>query len=127
MQPACRGETPSADSISRGVARCCGALAKHLLEQKEILYAWSFHTGATRKDSWIDIEGGIATLTAYAALAAAELPSGRILHEGPPITLGKQGHWMGTHILVPREGLAMHINAFNFPVWGSSKSLHPVF
>lgn len=103
------------------------ALAKHLLEHKEILYAWSFHTGATRKDSWIDIEGGIATLSAYAALAASELPSGRILHEGPPIALGKQGHWMGTHILVPREGVAVHINAFNFPVWGLLEKFAPCF
>ena len=103
------------------------ALAKYLLEHKEVLYAWSFHTGATRKDSWIDIEGGIATLSAYAALAASELPSGRVLHEGPPLALGKQGRWMGSHILVPRDGVAVHINAFNFPVWGLLEKFAPCF
>jgi len=103
------------------------ALALYLSERKEQLYAISHHSGATRTDSWIDIEGGIATLSAYAALATSEMPSGRVLHEGPPIALGKQGQWMGTHILVPRDGLAVHINAFNFPVWGLLEKFAPCF
>ncbi len=103
------------------------ALAKFLLEHKAVLYAWSFHTGATKKDSWIDIEGGIATLSAYAALAQSELASGNLLHEGPSLSLGKQGQWMGSHILVPREGIAVHINAFNFPVWGVLEKFAPCF
>ena len=115
-----KGDFQSRASILR-------ALAKFLLEHKATLYAWSFHTGATRKDSWIDIEGGIATLSAYAAMAQQELPSGNLLHEGPAISLGKKGQWMGSHILVPREGVAVHINAFNFPVWGILEKFAPSF
>ncbi|MBP8175121.1 MAG: aldehyde dehydrogenase family protein, partial [Sphaerotilus sp.] len=89
------------------------ALAKYLLEHKETLYAASVPTGTTRSDAWIDIEGGIGTLFAYASLGAGELPSGNVLHEGPVMPLGKGGGFAGTHILVPRRGLAVHINAFN--------------
>ena len=76
------------------------ALAKYLGEHKEQLYAISAHTGATRADSWIDIEGGNATLFAYAGIGSRELPSGNLLHEGPAIPLGKQGTFAGSHILV---------------------------
>ncbi len=103
------------------------ALAKHLMAHKEALYAVSVHTGATRADSWIDIEGGIGTLFAYAGIGANELPSGNVLHEGPAMPLGKQGGFAGTHILVPRGGLAVHINAFNFPVWGLLEKFAPSF
>jgi oxepin-CoA hydrolase/3-oxo-5,6-dehydrosuberyl-CoA semialdehyde dehydrogenase len=103
------------------------ALAKFLNEKKEELYAISAHTGATRNDSWIDIEGGSGTLFAYAGVGASELPSGNLLHEGPAISLGKQGAFAGTHILVPRGGLAVHINAFNFPVWGLLEKFAPSF
>ena len=103
------------------------ALAKYLNEHKETLYAVSAHTGATRSDSWVDIEGGSGTLFAYASLGAAELPSGNLLHEGPPVSLGKTGRFMGTHILVPRGGVAVHINAFNFPVWGLLEKFAPTF
>ena len=88
------------------------ALAKFLMERKEALYALSAHTGATRNDSWIDVEGGIGTLFAYASMGGNELPSGNVLHEGPAVPLGKQNRFAGTHILVPRGGLAVHINAF---------------
>lgn len=101
------------------------ALAAYLTEHKETLYAISAHTGATRADSWIDIEGGAAALFAYAAVGAAELPSGNVLHEGPAIALGKKGGFAGTHILVPRGGVAVHINAFNFPVWGLLEKFAP--
>ena len=102
-------------------------LAKYLTEHKETLYAVSAHTGATRSDSWIDIEGGSGTLFAYAGVGANELPSGNLLHEGPVLTLGKQGGFAATHILVPRTGLAVHINAFNFPVWGLLEKFAPCF
>ena len=103
------------------------ALAKYLMERKEQLYAISHHSGATRVDSWIDIEGGAGTLFAYASLGTRELPSGNLVHEGPAIPLGKQGHFAGTHILVPRGGLAVHINAFNFPIWGMLEKFAPTF
>jgi len=103
------------------------ALAKLLLEHKEALYAISAHTGATRADGWIDIEGGSGTLFAYASVGSNELPSGNVLHEGPAMALGKKGGFSGTHILVPRGGVAVHINAFNFPVWGLLEKFAPSF
>ncbi|MEP7296279.1 MAG: phenylacetic acid degradation bifunctional protein PaaZ [Burkholderiales bacterium] len=103
------------------------ALAKYLGEHKEVLYAISAHTGATRADSWIDIEGGSGTLFAYAGVGTNELPSGNLMHEGPAMTLGKKGGFAGTHILVPRGGLAVHINAFNFPIWGLLEKFAPSF
>ncbi len=103
------------------------ALAKYLAEHKEELYAVSAHTGATRADSWIDIEGGAGTLAAYAGIGGNELPSGNLVHEGPAIPLGKKGGFAGTHILVPRRGVAVHINAFNFPVWGLLEKWAPSF
>jgi oxepin-CoA hydrolase / 3-oxo-5,6-dehydrosuberyl-CoA semialdehyde dehydrogenase len=103
------------------------ALAKLLIERKEELYAISAHTGATRTDSWIDIEGGSGTLFAYASVGGNELPSGNLVHEGPAMALGKQGHFAGTHVLVPRGGVAVHINAFNFPVWGLLEKFAPTF
>ena len=103
------------------------ALAAYLNERKEQLYAISHHTGATRSDSWIDIEGGTGTLYAYASMGGAELPSGNVLHEGPVSQLGKKGRFVGTHILVPRGGVAVHINAFNFPIWGLLEKFAPTF
>jgi oxepin-CoA hydrolase/3-oxo-5,6-dehydrosuberyl-CoA semialdehyde dehydrogenase len=103
------------------------ALAKYLGEHKEQLYAISAHTGATRADSWIDIEGGSGTLFAYSGVGTNELPSGNLLHEGPAVTLGKMGGFAGTHILVPRGGIAVHINAFNFPIWGLLEKFAPSF
>src|SRR6201996_2922622 len=67
------------------------ALAKFLMERKESLYAISAHTGATRADSWIDVEGGAGTLFAYASMGSNELPSGNVVHEGPAMALGKKG------------------------------------
>ena len=103
------------------------ALAKYLGERKEELYAISAHTGATRIDSLVDIEGGTGTLFAYAGMAASELPSGNLIHEGPVASLGKKNTFAGTHILVPRGGVAVHINAFNFPVWGLLEKFAPTF
>ncbi|WP_271102998.1 phenylacetic acid degradation bifunctional protein PaaZ [Pseudomonas tohonis] len=103
------------------------ALGLYLNERKEQLYALSRHSGATRADSWIDIEGGSGTLFAYAGIGTRELPSGNVVHEGPAMPLGKQGLFAGSHILVPRGGLAVHINAFNFPIWGMLEKFAPSF
>ncbi|HSI57346.1 MAG TPA: phenylacetic acid degradation bifunctional protein PaaZ [Ideonella sp.] len=103
------------------------ALGAYLLEHKEALYALSHHTGATRADGWVDIEGGAGTLFAYASIGGNELPSGNVLHEGPAVPLGKKGGFAGSHILVPRRGVAVHINAFNFPVWGMLEKFAPSF
>jgi oxepin-CoA hydrolase/3-oxo-5,6-dehydrosuberyl-CoA semialdehyde dehydrogenase len=103
------------------------ALALYLMERKEELYAVSHLTGATRPDSWVDVEGGIGTLFAYASMGSRELPSSNVLHEGPAMALGKRGGFAGTHILVPRGGLAVHINAFNFPIWGLLEKFAPSF
>ncbi|MCE7507241.1 phenylacetic acid degradation bifunctional protein PaaZ [Alloalcanivorax xenomutans] len=94
------------------------AMALYLQEHKKALYALSRHTGATKGDNAFDIDGGFGTLFAYASMGRKELPSGNVLHEGPVMPLGKNNHFAGTHILVPRRGVAVHINAFNFPVWG---------
>lgn len=103
------------------------ALALYLMERKEELYEISHLTGATRPDSWVDVEGGIGTLFAYASMGGRELPSSNVLHEGPAMALGKRGGFAGTHILVPRGGVAVHINAFNFPVWGLLEKFAPSF
>ncbi len=103
------------------------ALAAHVLANKEALYTLSRHTGATRTDSWVDIEGGAGTLHAFAGVGASELPSGNVVHEGPVVPLGRKGGFAGTHILVPRPGVAVHINAFNFPVWGLLEKFAPTF
>jgi oxepin-CoA hydrolase/3-oxo-5,6-dehydrosuberyl-CoA semialdehyde dehydrogenase len=97
--------------------RMIKSLAMYLMEQKEKYYEVSYKTGATRNDSWIDIEGGIGNLFAYASLRK-KLPDLPYFAEGEPIGLSKGGTFMGHHILVPKEGVAVHINAFNFPVWG---------
>jgi len=103
------------------------ALAAYLMERKEELYEISHLTGATRQDSWVDVEGGIGTLFAYASIGGRELPSSNVLHEGPAMALGKRGGFAGTHILVPRGGVAVHINAFNFPIWGLLEKFAPSF
>lgn len=103
------------------------ALAIYIQERKEALYDVSHHTGCTRADSWIDIEGGFGTLFTYASTGRKQLPSGNVAHEGPVIPLGKHNHFSGTHILVPRRGVCVHINAFNFPIWGMLEKFAPAF
>ena len=97
--------------------RMLKALAMFLLERKEKYYQISYKTGATKVDSWIDIEGGIGNLFANASLRR-KLPDLPYYSEGDAIGLSKGGSFIGHHILVPKEGVAVHINAFNFPVWG---------
>ncbi|MCU0395089.1 MAG: phenylacetic acid degradation bifunctional protein PaaZ [Chitinophagaceae bacterium] len=92
-------------------------LALHLREHLDKFYAISYQTGATRADSWVDIEGGIGNLFSYASLRR-RFPNESYHVDGEPHLLGKAGTFMGQHIMVPKEGVAVHINAFNFPVWG---------
>ena len=100
-------------------------LAKRLGDYKEEFYTLSYATGATRADSWIDIEGGIGTLFAYASRGTRELPNSRVYIDGDVEVLSKTGTFVAQHICLPLEGAAVHINAFNFPVWGMLEKLAP--
>ena len=93
------------------------ALAMHLRNHLEKFYQISYQTGATKADSWVDIEGGIGNLFANASLRK-KLPDETFCIDGESHNLSLQNTFMGTHILVPKEGVAIHINAFNFPIWG---------
>lgn len=93
------------------------ALALHLRNHLDKFYQLSYQTGATKADSWIDIEGGIGNLFANASLRR-KFPDDVICIDGESHNFGKNNTFMGTHILSPKEGVAIHINAFNFPVWG---------
>ena len=106
-------------------ARRLKAVASYLLERKDGFYAVSAMTGATKTDSWIDIEGGIGTLFAYASRGRRELPDETFYIDGATEPLSKGGSFVGRHICVPLEGVAVHINAFNFPVWGMLEKLAP--
>jgi oxepin-CoA hydrolase/3-oxo-5,6-dehydrosuberyl-CoA semialdehyde dehydrogenase len=97
--------------------RMMRALALHLLSKKEQFYKISWATGATKADSWVDIEGGIGNLFAYASLRR-QFPDETYCVEGDVIRLSKENTFIGHHICVPKKGVAVHINAFNFPVWG---------
>jgi oxepin-CoA hydrolase/3-oxo-5,6-dehydrosuberyl-CoA semialdehyde dehydrogenase len=97
--------------------RMLKALAMHLDSKKENFYKVSWATGATRADSWIDIEGGIGNLFTYASLRR-QFPDETFCLDGEAAKLSKNGTFIGHHICVPKEGVAIHINAFNFPVWG---------
>lgn len=97
--------------------RMLKALAFYLLERKDKYYPISYQTGATKADSWVDIEGGIGNLFANASLRR-RFPDLPYHVDGESISLAKNGRFAGHHIMVPRQGIAIHINAFNFPVWG---------
>src|SRR5690349_16202188 len=84
------------------------------IDHKERLYALAFDTGATRKDNWVDIDGGVGTLFAYASRGRKELPSERFVVDGDVEQLSKGGTFVGIHILTPMAGVAVHINAYNF-------------
>ena len=103
------------------------ALGKRLLDLKEEFYDLSFRTGATRADSWPDIEGGIGTMMVFASKGARELPNSRVLLDGPVEGLSKGGTFVGQHVYVSRAGAAVQINAFNFPVWGMLEKFAPAF
>ena len=97
--------------------RMLKALALHLHSKKDSFYKTSAATGATKVDSWIDIEGGIGNLFANASLRR-KLPDTSFAVDGDFIPLSKEGTFGGHHIIVPKEGVAVHINAYNFPIWG---------
>ncbi len=101
------------------------ALAAYLTERKEPLYKLAGDTGANRRDNQIDIEGGIGTLSAYASRGRRDLPDGKFTVEGDVESLSKAGGFVGQHILSPLHGVAVHINAFNFPCWGLLEKLAP--
>ena len=102
--------------------RMLKALAFYLLERKETYYAVSFQSGATRADSWIDIEGGIGTLFAYASLRK-KFPDKPFHVDGEMAKLSQGTGFIGHHIMTPKPGVAVHINAFNFPIWGMLEKL----
>ncbi|HEV8598883.1 MAG TPA: phenylacetic acid degradation bifunctional protein PaaZ [Gemmatimonadales bacterium] len=106
-------------------ARMLKALATFVLERKDALYELSAATGATKTDSWIDIEGGIGTLFAYASRGRREFPNETFYLDGEVEPLSKGGTFVGRHLCVPLEGVAVHINAFNFPCWGMLEKLGP--
>ncbi|ALV30637.1 phenylacetic acid degradation bifunctional protein PaaZ [Pannonibacter phragmitetus] len=101
------------------------ALGLHLMELKEALYTESLHTGATRADGWIDIEGGIGTMLTFASKGRRELPNTRVLTDGDVEPLSRDNSFSAQHILTPLRGVAVHINAFNFPVWGMLEKIAP--
>jgi oxepin-CoA hydrolase/3-oxo-5,6-dehydrosuberyl-CoA semialdehyde dehydrogenase len=105
--------------------RMLKALAFYLTEKKELFYDLSKATGATRADSWIDIEGGIGTVFTYASKVRREMPDQNFYVDGPAEHLSKGGTFIGNHICVPLEGVAIHINAFNFPCWGMLEKIAP--
>ncbi|HKL14151.1 MAG TPA: phenylacetic acid degradation bifunctional protein PaaZ [Balneolaceae bacterium] len=100
-------------------------LAKYLIERKEKFYQLSTHTGATRQDSWIDIEGGIGTMFTLSSKSRQELSDLPFHVEGGVQRLSRGGTFVGQHICVPKRGVGIHINAFNFPVWGMLEKLAP--
>ncbi|MCH4150557.1 MAG: phenylacetic acid degradation bifunctional protein PaaZ [Sphingobium sp.] len=100
-------------------------LAGAIMERKEELYALSTATGATRGDSWIDIEGGAGTLFTMSSKARRELPDDVILTDGDFEPIGRKGTFIGQHVYTSLQGAAVHINAFNFPVWGMLEKLGP--
>ena len=100
-------------------------LAKRLSELKEEFYTLSFCTGATKNDALIDIDGGIGTVFAFAGKGGRELPNAHVYVDGDVEGLSKGGSFVGQHLYVSREGAAVHINAFNFPVWGMLEKLAP--
>lgn len=106
-------------------ARLLKALALHLREHRKELYELSFNSGGTQNDHLIDIDGGIGTMLVYASKGRRDLPDDRVFLDGAPEQLGRTGAFMGHHVCTPLQGVAVHINAFNFPVWGMLEKLAP--
>ncbi|WP_307816552.1 phenylacetic acid degradation bifunctional protein PaaZ [Nocardioides limicola] len=103
------------------------ALAKHLGQHKDEFYALSLRTGATQRDSMIDIDGGLGTVFSYASKGTRELPNDTVILDGSVETLGRGGTFVGQHVYTSRRGVAVAINAFNFPVWGMLEKFAPAF
>jgi oxepin-CoA hydrolase/3-oxo-5,6-dehydrosuberyl-CoA semialdehyde dehydrogenase len=102
-------------------------LARHLSADKDFLYELSFRTGATRSDSTVDIDGGFGTMFSYASKGVRELPNDTLVLDGGLERLGREGTFLGQHLYTSRPGVAVQINAFNFPVWGMLEKLAPAF
>ncbi|MGI9203706.1 MAG: phenylacetic acid degradation bifunctional protein PaaZ [Woeseiaceae bacterium] len=101
------------------------ALAQYLMEHKKEFYDLSTETGATKRDSWVDIDGGISTLFVYSSKGRREMPNDKVYLDGPPEKISREGTFTGQHIFTPRHGAAVHINAYNFPCWGMLEKLAP--
>ena len=106
-------------------AKMLKALALYLNERKQALYDVSFDTGATQSDHLIDIDGGIGTLFVFASKGRREMPDAHVYLDGGLEQLGREGRFLGQHVCTPLQGVAVHINAFNFPVWGMLEKLAP--
>ncbi|WP_424979370.1 phenylacetic acid degradation bifunctional protein PaaZ [Leisingera sp. S232] len=106
-------------------ARMLKALAGHLNRHKQALYDLSFNTGATQSDHMIDIDGGIGTMFVFASKGRREMPDGHVYLDGDVEQLSRNSTFLGQHICTPLRGVAVHINAFNFPVWGMLEKLAP--
>ncbi|AFO92352.1 phenylacetic acid degradation bifunctional protein PaaZ [Phaeobacter inhibens] len=106
-------------------ARMLKALAGHLNQHKQALYDLSFNTGATQSDHMIDIDGGIGTMFVFASKGRREMPDAHVYLDGDIEQLSRNGTFLGQHICTPLQGVAVHINAFNFPVWGMLEKLAP--
>src|SRR3954451_23750776 len=102
-------------------------LAMRLMADKDEFYAVSRRTGATDRDSAVDVDGGFGTLLSYASKARRELPDDTVVLDGAVETLGKRGTFVGQHLYTPLRGVAVQVNAFNFPVWGFLEKLAPTF
>ncbi|GAA4047936.1 phenylacetic acid degradation bifunctional protein PaaZ [Agromyces indicus] len=102
-------------------------MALVLTERKAELYELSARTGATQRDSWVDIDGGIGVLFTYSSKGRREMPNGKVLVDGPVEPLSKDGSFIGRHVYTRLPGVAVQINAFNFPVWGSLEKFAPAF
>ena len=106
-------------------ARMLKALAAHLGQNKQAMYDLSFNTGATQSDHMIDIDGGIGTMFVFASKGRREMPDSHVYLDGDVEQLSRGGTFLGQHICTPLQGVAVHINAFNFPVWGMLEKLAP--
>ncbi len=102
-------------------------LAQYLNGRREELYSVSAKTGATRGDSMVDIDGGIGVLFTFGSKGRRELPNSNLVVDGPPEVLSKDGSFLGQHIYTRLPGVAVQINAFNFPVWGMLEKFAPAF
>ncbi len=106
-------------------ARMLKSLAQALSDHKQALYDLSFETGATQKDHLIDIDGGIGTMFVFSSKGRREMPDAHVYLDGGVEQLSRNGTFLGQHVCTPMHGAAIHINAFNFPVWGMLEKLAP--
>ncbi|MGH9061539.1 MAG: aldehyde dehydrogenase family protein, partial [Acidimicrobiales bacterium] len=111
----------------QGRAAVLRSLGKYLRDHRQELYELSARTGATLADARFDVDGGIGVVASYASRGRRELPQGNLMAEGGPEPLGQGGQFLGQHVLTPLRGVAVQINAFNFPVWGPLEKLAPAF